>query len=87
MAKKSVKKPVCKISLVMGDKTIKSSGETVLDALRALPKPIKIMHKGVMTVKMGGKKGEMLFVPSRLKRLFYPQAQIFQAKYLELRLK
>ena len=76
------------ISLNLGGKTIASSGNTLLDALVALPKPQKIVGKGILTITNGDMRSEQMFWPIRLKRLFYNKSfQIIQAKQLGLFLK
>lgn len=88
MATTKPKKELYSLSLILGDKTYKSTGETVLDALQALEHPPKIMLKGVIIVKKGKLKKEQLMYPVRLKRLFYNKNFLaIQAKYLEIGMK
>lgn len=77
------------LTLKIGPDTYTSSGETCLMALQLLKRPIKLMGKGVLTVSQGTKKKELLMMPERLKRLFYPKPdfQAIQAKQLSLYLK
>ena len=71
------------ITIELAGKTFKGKGDTVADALVSIPKPEKIMAKGVLTVKNGALKRELVMYPSRLKRLFYNKNfQIIQAKWL-----
>ena len=69
-------------SLDMGGQILEGEGVTALEALRAIPVPTKIMSKGVLTITQGDKKKVMLFMPPRLKRLFYHQAQPIIIKWL-----
>lgn len=80
----AAKKKPYKLTLQLGeDKFFKSQGDTLLAALMKLPKPEKIMNKGVLTVEHDGKRSQQLFFPQRLKRLFYsPTFQAIQAKML-----
>lgn len=76
------------ISLQLGDETYEAKGATIEEALKNLPRPDKIMTKGVLTVKHGNAlRIEMMF-PTRLKRLFYNKLfQQIQAKNLTIGLK
>lgn len=75
------------ISLTFGDKVYEGSGTTLLDALKAVPVPVKIVSKGLLKVTDGEKKFEQMWVPVRIKRLFRPLSQATQAKMLEYLLK
>lgn len=72
------------ISLQLGGKTLVGKGATTLEALRNIPVPEKIVGKGIIEITHGDKKKEMLFMPARLKRLFYPNAQPILVKWLSL---
>lgn len=73
------------MSLKLGGEIYESSGETVADALVALPRPEKILGKGVLTIKSGKKTKEMLMFPRRLNRLFQKESlQRIQAKWLSM---
>jgi hypothetical protein len=77
------------ISLKLGNDVYESEGKTMYDALKSLPKPAKIMAKGVMTVAHGKQKREHLMMPPRVKRLYFtstPSLQVL-AKQLEVSLK
>lgn len=50
--------------------TYKGKGETPVEALRSIKTPLKIMWRGIVTVKEGKKKVETLMYPIRLRRLF-----------------
>ena len=87
--KKSTKKkireasPNFSITLNVGGQVYKGKGETALDALQAIPKPIKLMSKGTFFITDGAKKFETLMYPIRLRRLFYSKlAQQIQLKTL-----
>ena len=70
-------------TLTLGDKTYKGDGPTAFDALASLPKPQKIVGKGVFTLSHGDKKVQQTFWPVRLKRLFWNKTyQAVQAKML-----
>ena len=72
------------ISLAFGDKIYEGSGQTVLDALQAMPIPVKIVSKGLLKLTDGVKKFEQMWQPAKLKRLFQPLSQAVQAKMLNL---
>lgn len=81
MAKKKLS---YKLTLTLGDKTYTGEGESVFEALKALPHPQKIVGKGILTLRHGDLMSHQLFWPARLKRLFYsPTFQAIQAKMLE----
>ena len=82
-----IRPPTYTISLTFGDKTIMGIGATVLEALQAMPVPVKIVSKGLLKITNGVKKFEQSWQPSRLKRLFQPLAQRVQAKQLSYLLK
>ena len=76
--------PVYVVSLQLDKTILKGNGATVLEALRAIPKPVKITTKSVLTVSKGDKEHSRPLTIPLAKRLFYPAAQIYQAKNLEL---
>jgi hypothetical protein len=75
------------IDLMFGTTVCSGTGQTVLEALRSIPKPIKITTKTILTVTKGEKKHTRPLTIPLAKRLFYPGAQIYQAKNLEMLLK
>ena len=75
------------ISLKLGDETYEGSGETSFQALQSVKKPAKLMGKGIVTITQGDKKKVRVLMPVQLKRLFYPSAQFYQARNLELGMK
>jgi hypothetical protein len=79
--------PAYFVSLKFGDTLLEGSGDTVLAALKAIKKPVKIVTKSVLTVSGGGKThSRPLTVPMAI-RLFYPAAQQHHAKNLSISLK
>ena len=84
--KKKKPKP-CVVTLTLGDNTLVGSGETVLAALRAIKKPVKITTKSVLTVTKDNKTHLRPLTIPLAKRLFYPASQIHVAKNLDLVLK
>lgn len=75
------------ITLEMGGKSFVGKGETALEALLAVKAPEKIMLKGTITVEHGDKKTKRLFMPIKLRRFFYPNAQRILIKQLVMGLK
>ena len=71
MKTKTTKKPEYSITLTIGDDVYNGTGETALEALQSIPKPLKIMNKVVFSITDGVKKREVLMWPLRAKRLFY----------------
>lgn len=70
------------ITLKIGQEIYRGSGVTAMEALENLPKPQKILLKGIVTVEKGEKKREQIMYPVRLRRLFWPIARYTQAKLL-----
>ncbi len=83
----SKKESPYKISLVVGEDTIKGKGDSIYQALVSLKKPTKITAKSFLTLSKGTKSVERMYMPLAAKRLFYPVAQQILAKQLELLLK
>ena len=79
--------PKFSITLKLGNTTLEGSGESVLSALRSIKKPVKITTKSVLTISNGEKKHTRALTVPLTNRLFYPGAQIYHAKNLELLLK
>lgn len=77
-------KPKFSITLTINSIVFKGEGETPLDALQAVPKPQKMMGKGVFFMTDGTRKTrEVLMYPLRLRRLFYGKlSQELQLKSL-----
>ena len=65
-----------------GDRDYMGVGSTLLDALKAVPVPVKIVSKGLLKVTDGVKKFEQMWQPVKIKRLFMPLSQTIQAKML-----
>lgn len=84
MASKKPKKKPYKLTIQLGNDIHVGEGDSVLEALQQIPKPGKIMLKGLVTIEHDGTKGQQLFWPARMKRLFYnPTYQVVQAKMLQ----
>ena len=75
------------VTFLMGGKTISGKGATALLALQDIHNQDKIISKGIMPISQGKKKKEMLFMPVKLKRIFYPNAQPILIKWLAQGLK
>ena len=82
-------KPQYVFSLKIGDSVFDSTGETATEALGSLPRPPKIMAKGILTVAHGKLKNTILLSPPQIKRLFYNSTgvQAVHAKRLVMGLK
>lgn len=59
------------VKIVASGQTLEGKGDTAVEALRSIPKPLKVMYEGVVTLSQGDRKVETIFWPVRLKRLFY----------------
>ena len=75
------------VSLQLDKTTLEGKGATVLEALRAIEKPVKITTKSILTVSRGDKKHSRGLTIPLAKRLFFPGFQMLQAHRLELLLK
>lgn len=77
-------KPNFSITLKIGNEVFKGQGQTALDALQAIPRPLKILEKGTFQITDGVKSSrEVFMLPIRLRRLFYGKlSQQIQLKSL-----
>ncbi len=75
-----------KITVKLADKTFVGEGATTLKALQAVPKPVKIVSKGFVTIEYDGRTTERFFRPQQMNRIFYssPKLQEIHAKNLSL---
>lgn len=91
MAKKKVvvsDVPDYRITITLGDKKLIGQGATAFDALKMIPKPDKIMAKGIVLVEHGNLHKTFLMPPVKLKRLFLsPHLQEIRVKQLTLGMK
>lgn len=71
------------ITLTVGDLTSQASGDSMLEALQSLEKPLKITTKGVVLLSNGTKERSIVYTPFQLKRMFFPMAQKILAKQFE----
>jgi hypothetical protein len=85
--KQTKKKKPYVISLTLGDVTHTGEGDTLLEALESIKKPVKIISKGKFTVTNGEKSLERTLMPVKIKRLFMPITQFYQARAFSLLLK
>lgn len=74
--------PQFTLTIKLGSAVMEAKGETILQALSAIPKPDKITTKLFLTVTDGVKKKERMFPPVEAKRLFYPMVQPFISRQL-----
>lgn len=79
--------PVYTITLNMNGEISEGTGTSMLEALQNLPRPDKITIKSTIKVDCDGKSKELYFVPSKLKKVFYPMAQYITAKTFAMALK
>ena len=66
-------KPKYKVSMRLGTETQTKSGETILEALELLEKPIYFKTKGIISVKFGKQFAEIYMWPILLRKLFVNQ--------------
>lgn len=75
------------LSLKVGNETFESSADTMSDAIRNLPKPPSLMHKGVLTITGPARSKTLLMMPPRMKRLWMKLSPTFLGKSFELLVK
>lgn len=75
------------IIIDLGESKLVGSGNTMLEALQSIPRPVKIFTKGVVTATGAGRKAVLPLMPAKIKRLFYPLAQGVLSKQLEYLMK
>lgn len=85
--KKEKAKPQFTVTLKLDKTILQGSGETVLEALRKVEKPIKITTKSILTVSKDKKSHSRPLTIPLAKRLFYPATQVYIAKDLEILMK
>lgn len=84
---KKTKQPVFSVKFTIADQIYEGTGASVLEALQAVPKPVKITGKAYLQVTDGTRSKNMPLTVERTKRFFYPIAQIYVAKMLAQALK
>ena len=75
------------ITIKAGDVVMVGTGATALEALQSIPRPAKIVSKGIVIIECGELKKEMVFPALKLRRIFYPNAQPILIKWLAAGLK
>jgi hypothetical protein len=75
------------LSIDFGDTQAEAEGDSVYEALKSIEKPVKIVAKTFIKVRKGDKKVDILMMPARSKRLFFPSAQLYLSKQLEYLMK
>ena len=75
------------VSVRLGDKSFEGTGATLEEALASLPKKVKIVSKGFVSVTQGARTAEKMYQPMGIKRLFFPVARHVVAKELGFLLK
>lgn len=86
-SKKKSDAPLFTITATFGDQLYKGTGATILEALKAVPRPAKITTKGMVQVTDGTRSKNLPLTVLRAKHFFYPIAQVFIAKQLSVGLK
>ncbi len=72
------------LELIIGNTVTTSTAPTALEALKNLERPQKIITKGLLVVHHNGKTKELFMMPVQMKRMFYPLAQVTNAKMLAM---
>lgn len=75
------------LRFAQGDCTTESEGGDVLEAIMNLRRPLKVTGKCIVTVEHAGRRAEMMLMPAKARRLFYPIARSYFAKQFEYLLK
>jgi hypothetical protein len=84
---KEKKAPTFHVSLQLDKTILEGKGATMLEAIRAMPKPVKITTKSVLTIIKGDKKHTRALTIPLATRLFRYGFQPIQAHQLEVLLK
>ncbi len=84
---KEKKAPAFHVSLQLDKTLLEGKGATMLEAIRAIPKPVKITTKSVLTIIKGDKKHSRPLTIPLAQRLFRYGFQPIQARNLEILLK
>jgi hypothetical protein len=71
------------LTLTLAGTVHKGTGNTALEALKAIKPPVKIFTKGDVALSHAGKSMMQTWQPIKVKRLFQPLAQGIMAKQLE----
>lgn len=85
--KKTPQAPAVSITLRIDNQEYKGEGATILEALKAMPKPFKTSVKGTLSVIAGNLKTTQYLTPARMRLFCRPVAAIYQAKNLQAALK
>lgn len=75
------------VSVNTGDTIATGTGATMLDAIKALEMPTKIVRKSIVSLSNGEKSTEFVYTIPRAKRIFYPITRHITAKHFSLLLK
>jgi hypothetical protein len=75
------------LKLTLGDTTLKSKGDTVIEALEKLPEPDKVFTKGDIELSRGKKHMKITWTPIKVRRLFWKISRSVIAKQFELLLR
>jgi len=76
-----------RLVLTMGDKIVAGEGDSVLEILEKIERPLKITTKVMVTGTYDDKSFVQMLFPDRAKRLFYKVSRPVIAKQLQLLLR
>lgn len=79
--------PIFEIAVTIAGKAFLGSGSTPIAALANLQRPPKVVSKGMVEIRYGALKKEMLYSIPQIKRLYYPLARTVIAKQFTTLLK
>lgn len=82
-----VPEPLYTIDITMGDVHLHGEGKNAEEALASIKKPVKITTKAFISLRHGEKQKEIMFMPDKAKRLFYPLSQYLFARNFTFLLK
>jgi len=82
IAEDAKQEPNYKFHLDLCGQIFEGTGSTSLEALQAVPVPLKITTKGTLTITHGDKSKTLILLIPKIKRLFYPNFQSVIIKHL-----
>lgn len=82
-----VQAPKYRLVLTMGDQIIAGEGDSVLEILEKMERPVKVTTKVMVTGTYDDKSFVQMLFPDRAKRLFYKVSRPVIAKQLQLLLR
>jgi hypothetical protein len=81
VAKKTKKS--CAITITLGNDVLRGEGNSLNEAFMSIPRPEKIVTKGIVVIETNGGSKTWVLPPIGVKKLFYPVAAKYVVKKME----